>query len=220
MSFHRAAAAIGVVLASMTPVKADPRTRIQVRFYTLTPLTDAELTGALESAQRIFAQAAVSVEWLDCSSASAEAAPPLPCITRLGGNDFLLRFAASPGATTASDPLGLSIVDGTSRAGVLATVYVDRVNRAANAFGVNRLTLMGRVAAHEIGHLLLGLERHARTGLMRADWSPTSLQRGSLRDWSFSKEEGHRMQAGIIARERQRQHAIARLNPQSVIEPR
>ena len=213
MSWRRAAATLGIALAGLTAAHARPHTSIQVRFYALVPLLEAELRATLDSAQGIFAQAEVDVEWLDCSESSSAIAEPLPCTSQLRANDFLLRFAESPKTATGKDPLGLSIVDVTAGVGVLATVYVNRVNQAASVMGVNRHTLMGRVAAHEIGHLLLGPGRHTRTGLMRADWSPQSLQRSNLRDWLFSKGESGRMQAGIVARQQMSEDAIARLEP-------
>jgi hypothetical protein len=218
MSFGRNVACIVVVLATLTAARAANLNRIQIRFYSLIPLTDTELREALTSANSILAQAAVYVNWLDCSESSAVKGGPLPCARPPSANDFILRLAASAPATD-KNPLGRSIVDVTRGGGVLATVYVDRVNGAADTLGVNRHTLLGRVAAHEIGHLLLGPDRHTRTGLMRADWSPQSIRGSNLRDWLFSKDESRRMQAGIIARDRQRENALARLNSRSV-QPR
>ena len=47
-------------------------------------------------------------------------------------------------------------------------------------------TLVGRVSAHEIGHLLLGTNAHATHGLMRASWDVTRIDRG---DWDFTVED-------------------------------
>ena len=211
MSWGRNVAGMVVALMSLTATQAAHLNRIQVRFYSIVPLTDTETREALTSANSIFAQASVYVDWLDCSASSAINAEPLPCTAPLDPNEFILRFVASPSITTAKDPLGRSIVDVTVGGGVLATVYVDRVNRAANTLAVNRHTLLGRVAAHEIGHLLLGPECHTRRGLMRDDWSPQSIRGGNLRDWLFSKDESHRMQAGITARHQLNEDSIAQL---------
>ncbi len=46
--------------------------------------------------------------------------------------------------------------------------------------------IVGRVSAHEIGHLLLGTNAHASHGLMRPSWELQRLDRG---DWDFTIED-------------------------------
>ena len=64
--------------------------------------------------------------------------------------------------------------------------------------GVPLRSLVGRVAAHEIGHLLLGRNSHSPHGLMRAGWNVKEIHQ-SL--WEFSDKDVVR----IHERARQRQ---------------
>ena len=57
--------------------------------------------------------------------------------------------------------------------------------------------LLGYAMAHELGHLLLGLNSHSPTGLMRADWRTKDLidmARGGL---GFSQEQARTMKAKL-----------------------
>ena len=83
--------------------------------------------------------------------------------------------------------------------GRLATVYPDRVARLAEWAGVNSSVLLGRVIAHEVGHLLLGTTDHSPNGLMRARWSKLHLaHQRSIRSWGFSLEEAAAMRRALM----------------------
>ncbi|MEO5822443.1 MAG: hypothetical protein ABIT71_18195 [Vicinamibacteraceae bacterium] len=52
--------------------------------------------------------------------------------------------------------------------------------------------ILGRVTAHEIGHLLLGTNSHAPTGLMQATWD---LKRRHPSDWQFTSANAAKMRS-------------------------
>jgi hypothetical protein len=60
--------------------------------------------------------------------------------------------------------------------------------------------LLGRVVAHEVGHLLRGRSSHSLNGLMRAHWPNEILRRNSVRDWLFSQNEATELREAVIAR--------------------
>ena len=62
-------------------------------------------------------------------------------------------------------------------------------------------TLLGRVTAHEIGHLLLGDNRHSADGIMRAVWSTRLLQHATRSDWLFTRDQAVAIQQAL-ARDR------------------
>ena len=57
--------------------------------------------------------------------------------------------------------------------------------------------MFGSVMAHELGHLLLGLNSHSVKGLMRARWGRDELQRMGMGTLLFLPEQGKRMRARI-----------------------
>ena len=97
------------------------------------------------------------------------------------------------------DTLGFALVDVDAGAGLLATVYADRVRVMAQSAGIDEAELLGRAMAHEVGHLLLGTNGHAAHGLMRASWSSVDL-RGHRVQWFFNGKEGEAMRSGIASR--------------------
>ena len=70
------------------------------------------------------------------------------------------------------------MLDTASGHGVLATIYIDRVEWLAHEAGADSRALLGRAIAHELGHLLLATTTHGPAGLMRAFWSQDEVRRG------------------------------------------
>jgi hypothetical protein len=61
---------------------------------------------------------------------------------------------------------------------------VDAVRKRAAIGTTNFTDLLGLAMAHELGHLLLGSEKHSVSGIMRARWTEGGLRdddRGYLR---------------------------------------
>lgn len=75
----------------------------------------------------------------------------------------------------------------------MATLLFQRIGNLAERSGNDTPSLLGRVMAHEVGHLLLGSSEHGPIGLMRAVWKldPTALYDDS--EWSFSRKEAERL---------------------------
>jgi hypothetical protein len=71
--------------------------------------------------------------------------------------------------------------------GVLPTVYVDCVASLATAAGADVAVLLGRVSAHELGHLMMRTSAHARRGLMRPHWTSNEIRRNRPPDWAFTE---------------------------------
>ena len=63
------------------------------------------------------------------------------------------------------------------------------VERLAMSAGTDVAVLLGRVAAHELGHLIMLTPAHARRGLMRPNWTPYEVRRNRLADWEFTAED-------------------------------
>jgi hypothetical protein len=68
--------------------------------------------------------------------------------------------------------LGISISGASEARGRVAYVFYDRIARVARAHHAPVVRGLGHVMAHEVGHLLMGVDSHADDGLMRAGWDP------------------------------------------------
>jgi len=71
-------------------------------------------------------------------------------------------------------------------------------------------TLMGRVMAHEIGHILLGPGAHSRTGIMRAFWADRELSTAASQEMIFTTDQSRRMKSRL-AEQAQTEQARARV---------
>jgi hypothetical protein len=129
---------------------------------------------ALDVAREVFATAAVDVMWTRCG--------PGTCLTP-SAEALKLRIARSlDRGESFSGVLGHALIDSQLRAGVLATVFLDRTRRLARDLGIDSRVLLGRAIAHELSHLLLGSSTHG-SGLMREVWSHGELLDSRPDDW-------------------------------------
>ncbi len=96
----------------------------------------------------------------------------------------------SPGGVVAADPGGW-------RATGSGDVFWDRCEGMRRDSGVNSATLLGTVAAHEIGHLLLGSNAHSAIGIMAPHWEAEQLRHAGMGSLLFTPEQSARMRTRI-----------------------
>jgi hypothetical protein len=179
---------------------------LTARFYISVDVPASTRVEATHAAANILGAAGIDVRWMDCHDrfASKGHGTSAICLTPPNPDEVIVRFVSAPSTPprgrSAADSLGDAYVDTAAGAGALATVYVDRVASLAQAAGIDAGTLLGRVMAHEIGHLLLGTATHRPTGLMRAAWSTTLLQRRIGNDWRLSTLDAANAREGVLRR--------------------
>jgi hypothetical protein len=91
----------------------------------------------------------------------------------------------------------VAVFDPDARADAMATIFDEQVQTVAGRANVDRSELLGRALAHELGHLLLRVTGHSRTGLMRAVWTDTELEQNRPEDWIFTEADRHRLQLNL-----------------------
>jgi hypothetical protein len=177
---------------------------LTARFYSIADIPSSDRVTANRVTATILHDAGIDVVWLDCNDRVTAHKHTMSdgCSLPPASGEVIVRFvsAHSSGSRAASDSLGDAYVDTVAASGSLATVYVDRVAAMSHASGIDAGTLLGRVTAHEIGHLLLGTPTHRASGLMRAEWSTTLLQRRMANDWRFSTLDAENVRAGVLKR--------------------
>jgi hypothetical protein len=184
MYLRHVSAVLAATLLSPAPAhSASPRhAQITTRVYHTADMPPVSRHVALQVAARTLAAAGVTVSWRECDAG---------CDDVPGRDELLVRLVRAIGRASRPDQLvlGDAYVDATLGGGVLATIYVDRVEQLAAASGTQVTTLLGRAIAHELGHLLLASSGHSARGLMRAKWSRNDLQRNRLIDWMFTEKD-------------------------------
>jgi hypothetical protein len=182
---------------------------LTARFYSVADIPASDRAAATHVTANILREAGIDVAWMYCNDrvTAHKHAISDGCSLPPGPGEVIVRFVSAPSSTRpgsrpAGDSLGDAYVDTVAASGSLATVYVDRVAAMSRASGIDAGTLLGRVAAHEIGHLLLGTATHRRSGLMRAEWSTMLLQRRMASDWRFSTLDAESVREGVLKRTR------------------
>jgi hypothetical protein len=173
--------------------------QVTARLYNTARVPEIVKEAALRVAAEALIAGGIHVRWRHCDVTDS-------CATAPARGELVIRLVRLPGqsvarpkpivARTLSDPrheprlvLGQALIDRHERTGVLATVFVDRVELVAGLSETDAALLMGRAIAHEIGHLLLGTNAHSARGLMRAQWSPADIRRHASADWVLTRED-------------------------------
>jgi hypothetical protein len=167
-----------------------------VRVYDNAGVLSASRARAIKSANEIIARAGVAVQWHDCPAGAALIRGA--CATAPSGTDLAVRLVRAPKQRTPDHALGMAYIDNATGSGTLATVFVDRVERLAIDGKADRWALVGRVMAHELGHLLLGTNSHSEGGLMREIWTARELTRNRAGDWLFSRAQREDLRSARI----------------------
>jgi hypothetical protein len=176
----------------------DKGSEIAVRLTNSAGVPSAILNQAKVEVSRIFRAAGIELAWVDCPSAADvenEACRRVPAT-----NDFVLHIVAE-GRTSSDLVFGLSFL-GEDGAGKYCDIFYDRVKQGHRDFHSDVSTLLGTVAAHELGHLLLGSHGHSYSGIMAPVWEEEILRRMEMGNLLFSSDQAVRMRARIRGAER------------------
>jgi hypothetical protein len=193
-SWKRNAAVIAATLTVLwsVPLAATeseaPDVRIRILDYA--PIANDVLAQAQQRVTDIYKIIGVQVWWqatvrpLDPSTSGAD--------TLTEPSEFVL-IVLSPNMSrrmkVARDVVGMAIVP-PQGGGRIAYVLFDRVTRVARAARSDVTDVLGRVMAHEIGHLMLPDGSHSGSGLMRADWNIKELHRPLHSAFEFTIPQG------------------------------
>ena len=193
-----AGALFGVVgMATLVRAASTP-TIVIVRIYDGVGLSHPDLDTATQTTSSIFNDVGIGITWRFCRSTHASFRSPDQCGNQLRPAEFSVRLLPAH-RTAERGSFGYSYVDTAQRSGVLSTLFIDRIFAAAARIHGDRGVLIGRVMAHELGHLLLGTTSHDTRGLMRGLWLDQTLQRNEPEDWSFSREDVAMMSQTLMA---------------------
>lgn len=132
------------------------------------------LAAAEVEARRILGQAGVETVWLSCSP-KLEESEPKGC-SLVDATHLVLKVLSD--TTNArmrdrGDVLGKALL-ADNRTGYYAYAFLDHIETLEREVG---FAVLGYVLAHEVGHLLLGSNSHAVSGIMSPHWNGPELRR-------------------------------------------
>ncbi|MBN8730299.1 MAG: hypothetical protein J0L64_07155 [Acidobacteria bacterium] len=76
-------------------------------------------------------------------------------------------------------------------------IFADRINRYQEPL---RGDLLGHIIAHEVGHLLQGIDRHSEQGLMKATWDEDDHHLIRVRKLKFTSVDADLIHRGLGVR--------------------
>jgi hypothetical protein len=178
------------------------RVPLTVLIYDGFGVTVDDISAARAEADAIFRVAGIAPIWFHCGLVESKRQDPSDrCKTGVGSDGIIVRLRRSSRLGESYRlALGEAQIDTQAHTGSIATVFADRVAITSDRAGANARGVLGRVIAHEIGHLLIGTNQHSTHGLMRAAWTDLELRRSIGLDWQFSASEARCMRVEIARR--------------------
>jgi hypothetical protein len=192
------------VTAPIQSIARDLKTglKIEIHVYNYSAVSAETLSRAELENVRIFEQIGIAIIWLVCPLITSQevrdegcALPDAPTklTVRLFSNSVANRGRLGP------DVFGYALLPGDEGFGLAANVYADRIQKPPDE-GECAEVILGRVIAHELGHLLLGKHAHSTAGIMHTPWriEDLELHRGGM--MLFLAGEGKKIRAQVLAR--------------------
>jgi hypothetical protein len=193
---------LSVAVVMLLPLNASAAetlyTEVVVRVYDVTGATTSARHASLKIASSIVSAASVELIWRHCSEPAGKAGTTgvdpqraSHCALPLSPGELAVRIVRSGTVDEQRRdlPLGDALINTRTGGGVLATIYLDRVEWLAAQTGIDPRALLGRAIAHELGHLLMATSTHAVNGLMRPIWLQSEIRRQQNTDWTFRPKE-------------------------------
>lgn len=170
--------------ARMPRITETPRHTITV--YMLDHRKDSNRSTVLARryASGIFADAGVAVEWHSGRPATA----PSPT-----GTTFIIELVDRSPKSYRTNALGFAL----PFEGVHIRVFFDRVQEMDRTFPD---AVLAHVLTHEITHLLEGVDRHSKTGVMKSKYTRADVSAMRLKPMSLAKEDVILIELGLAKR--------------------
>jgi hypothetical protein len=161
----------------------DPQ--ITVVVYNDAVISERVIKSAKETAGRIYHDAGVQIVWKDHGD------------TATGGTELFVRIVHRS-LNLPGEDFGIAFVGGDGR-GVQADIFYSGIEQLTNNISTGAAQVMGHVMAHELGHLLLGMNSHSNLGIMQAHWSEQQLRLMSRGILKFDKLQAKAIGARLIS---------------------
>jgi hypothetical protein len=175
---------------------------ITIRVYDYARVPAPIAKRAREETSRIFREAGITTEWASCRIPGQSIPEHSECQVTPLATDIHLNILPRNMARKmmnhysefgAAFPLPNSF-------GNRASIFYHRVDELAESQGASRALLLGHFMAHEIGHLLLGVNSHSETGLMHVPWDQAQRDKAYLGSLLFTEKEAQRIRSQTAAR--------------------
>ena len=185
-----------LLASTLTSFAENPQVAVSV--YDDAQVLRDTLTRAEQQATNTFSRVGLNVTWVNCTDINGGRGTAA-CNEIDGPLHLVLRITPNVASATSEAAFGVAFLasDGTGRYG---DVFWKRAQELQSNSNVDLAAILGCVMAHEMGHLLLGSNAHAISGIMRPRWEADELRRIKMGTLVFLPEQGKRMRARIAQR--------------------
>lgn len=182
-----------LLCGSCTAAAGGERVQVTVLVNDRVGVAPSILSQAEDRASRMFRAAGIELAWTHCQPDAAGGDDI--CLRVPGANQFVLQIVAD-GRTSSDSVFGEAFLaeDGS---GKYSDVFFRRIEDALKTMGADTAQLLGAVAAHELGHLLLGSHGHSRSGIMEPVWADSTLRELGMGKLWFTGDQSSRMRRRI-----------------------
>lgn len=168
-----------------------PPTQVSVAVYNDAGVNAGMLHQAESEAARLFREAGVDIDWVNCLTGPASSTN-LPACTQAEFRTVLQLRILAHARTLDGSVFGVSYL-GEDGSGCYSLVFFERVKELDREYHQDPVIVLGYVMAHEVAHLLLGANSHSEAGIMRAHWQWQDLVRAGRAELHFTPGESERM---------------------------
>jgi hypothetical protein len=194
--------AVSAVLASSLGA-AEPGSRITVFVYNYAAIAPDVLALTEAEGSRIYQQADIEIHWLDCPLSPKDADQFPGCQIPPGPTRLALRILSRSMADRlrqAEDSFGFAMIPEDGSFAIVANVFSYDADQLAGRRGMRHDVILGHLAAHELGHLLLGAGSHSSHGIMHVPWRLKELDIIVQGLMVFTPQQTESMRTNIRAR--------------------
>jgi hypothetical protein len=175
--------------------------QITVRIWDLAQVGSESLDRAKAVVEGSFKPMGIPLTWLHC--ALGEAPEDIACPAPVEPNDISLRILQrnkKSFAKTRRSTAGVAIPLASGGSKGIVYVFFDRILQVKENQKIPMELALGVAIAHEIGHLLLPGQPHARAGIMRGKLESKDWQLASQGRLSFTGRQREIILAGMQGR--------------------
>lgn len=186
--------------------RADCNPRIIVWVYNYAQVSERDLAGGGKVIAEVFERAGIAVEWVDCPVSHAQVYLRPVCQERMRPSELALVILPSFSGMhlDSGHTIGFSQVFLDGSFGHYAYVSYEQVEAAAERGPAVAYQILGYVAAHELGHVLLASGAHTSSGIMRARLEEGDFQDVAQGGFTFTPQQVQRMCDDVAARQMRR----------------
>jgi hypothetical protein len=181
------------------PLKLDARTveerpKVLVSVFNDAGVDDSIIFLAEKVASQIYDQAGLSIIWKNCLAQRELRREK--CVQTVDSRHVVLHIEHQA-RTLGTDIYGVAFL-GEDGSGVFCDVFYDPIAELHRRGRASEATILAIVAAHELGHLLLGSHAHSPIGIMRPQMRARDFWTPELGTTTFSREQTKKISARLV----------------------